>query len=385
MIYFMEITDSPHEIVDKFQFAYKVLNSIPVTIYIYNVKTWKIVFANKNLKQLLGYTYNTPLSEINRKLVSKIHPDHRYQIKNRLDKVNALTNEEYLDFEFKFKTENAVYRWAFARECVFFRDSKGEVETIIGKVIDITEKVSMQRKLEAANRMHEILLKREHKLRNAAMLKSMEEERARISRDIHDGIGQMLTGLKINIENLTDEKTLSDIGQRTLLKINTLLKDIIGEARRMSNEITPRALGDLGIGPVIAHLLETSVKPYFQKVTFKTNMKSIRVDPQKEIAIFRIIQECMNNCIKHSSATEITVSLQYKDASVILMVIDNGIGFDYQYFINHTDIRNIGKSGINNIIERTNLLYGACKFESPKNKGSKVTIKIPAQTILSKL
>lgn len=381
----MEVTDSIHEVNDKFQFAYSVLNNLPVTIYVYSVKTWEIIFVNKNLKSLLGYPSNASLDMINRKLISKIHPDHRYQLKTRLTKVNELNNEEQIDFEFKFKTENGVYRWAYARECVFFRDNSGEVETVIGKIIDITEKVSMQRKLEAANRMNEILLKREHKLRNAAMLKSMEEERARISRDIHDGIGQMLTGLKINMENLSDEEKLSDAGKKTLTKINSLLKDVIGEIRRMSNEITPRALGDLGIEPVISHLLETSVKPYFQKVGFKTNMKAVRLDPQKEIAIFRIVQECMNNSIKHSSATEIAINLLYKEGFITLTIIDNGIGFDYDYFINHTDIRNIGKSGINNIIERTNLLYGTYKFESPKNKGSKLTIKIPAKTILTKL
>lgn len=366
---------------EKWLLADTILNSLPVTIYIYDFKAREFDFVNKPFRDLFGFSETVTLQNIKKTLIKTFNKEFEETLTKRIEKLELLKDEETYDMEIRFKNKFGVYKWLMIRERVFTRDLEGNVNTIIGKIIDITDKVMIQRKLDAERKKNELLVKREQKLRNIAMLKSMDEERNRISRDIHDGLGQMLTGLKINIQNLNDEKELSIDGKITLNKINNLMKEIISETRRLSNEITPRALNDLGLKPVIQHLLDTSVKQHFKMVNFNTNVDHIRFDAHIELTLFRIIQETINNAIKYANASEIRILLNYKSNQIVLEITDNGVGFDFNKFLNNTDILNFGKNGLNNIVERIRLLYGKVDFKSEPNKFSSIQVIIPAQQL----
>lgn len=187
------------------------------------------------------------------------------------------------------------------------------------------------------------------------LVDGLENERRRLSRELHDGIGPLLTSLKFYIENKIESKTQQH-------EMKTIVDDTISEIRLMSNALMPSTLDDFGVGAALTNFIESinnssSINIEFEDLTKQTKSK---ITKNQEINIFRICQELINNSLKHANPNNIRITLSEFDDFISLFYFDDGNGF------NMNTIK-LG-SGIINIKERVEICNGALQINSKPEK-----------------
>ncbi|MEP2026256.1 MAG: ATP-binding protein [Reichenbachiella sp.] len=197
-----------------------------------------------------------------------------------------------------------------------------------------------------------------------SILNGEEGERSRLSKEMHDGLGPMLTTMKMSIQSAE----LSTPTKKSLLKH---IDETIREVRRMSNNLMPSVLADFGAGEAIGNLVDQINESSDIKIRYKNDMSSeAKIDDSIQITLYRIAQESINNAIKHSGAKEIKLSITAFDNRVSFFVSDNGAGFDPNQ---HTK-----GNGLRNMKERVKLANGTLDIVSERT-GTTLEIEIPIQ------
>jgi PAS domain S-box-containing protein len=243
-------------------------------------------------------------------------------------------------------------------------DSVGEVEYIVEIQQNITERKKMEERLRISH----------DQLRGlAGYLESVrEEERRNIARKIHDELGQMLTGLKIDLSWLT--KGLSKEQESLLEKTKSMSKVVnttIQTVKRIAAELRPGVLDDLGISAAIEWQTGEFEKLTEIKSEFFSKPTDIILDQERTIVIFRVFQEILTNIINHANATKVKVSLKEEDSNIVLKVKDNGKGISNERI---SDPKSFGLIGMR---ERVRPWKGKIKISSAKDKGTTITVSIP--------
>ncbi len=214
----------------------------------------------------------------------------------------------------------------------------------------------------------------EHKIRTTSVLEGQEHERRKIARELHDGLGQMLTALKFNIQGMKTPSTKKE--QTHVDGIKQLIQDTILEVRRISFDLMPSVLNDFGLAAALQHLSERFTIAGSKQILIEyVGLKDIgRFGKNIEINTYRIVQEALNNAIKYAEATKITLDLQVDSNRIQFSIQDNGKGFTPQ------DKRKSDGSGrgMTNIRERVSLLNGNLIFNSIIEEGTTITVEIPA-------
>jgi len=250
---------------------------------------------------------------------------------------------------------------------------EGELRTINGRLKEANLSVLNARSalLKATQETYD-LEKHQDKLRNASLIKGQEEERKRIALELHDGIGQMLTGIKLISENMNDADFPAEKDRKTLSELKQLIADTIAETRVISFNLMPSVLNDFGVFSAIRMLLEQTKKSSEIHFYFVAPEVEFRINRNLEITLYRICQEAINNTLKHAKATEVNINIQINNDAIIFKYADNGIGFDVKKLVSKAL-----KNGINNIKARTELCDGTVKILSAKGKGMNISIYIP--------
>ncbi|MEP1489138.1 MAG: ATP-binding protein [Algibacter sp.] len=220
----------------------------------------------------------------------------------------------------------------------------------------------------------------QQKIISSKIIENQEKEQNRIAKDVHDGIGQMLTGLKYNLESIdiTDvEKTASKIEHLKLLTT-----DIIKGVRTATFNLTPPELTDYGIVPAITKLTQELSKLTDINIVFfnKTDFNK-RLDSLAEINIYRITQEAVNNAIKYAESTHILVSLTSSKNILSIVIDDNGKGFDPSK-VKHIKTGD-GGMGLTFMRERIKYIDGRLFLNSEIGIGTRVTLNIPLGEVRS--
>ncbi|QIP14280.1 histidine kinase [Spirosoma aureum] len=214
----------------------------------------------------------------------------------------------------------------------------------------------------------------EENIRSAALLEGQEEERRRFARELHDGIGQMLTGLKLHAEKM---KTITFPDEKQRLRFDELCKliyEIIQTTRQISHNLMPSVLGDFGLGATLQYLAEQTARSSGIDVLFEGDRDANRLTPAMEIGLYRIAQEALNNAIKYAGAQTIRIHLQQNSRKLELAVIDDGKGFQVKSVQKEQEVPTI--NGIENMRTRTRLLNGTLTITSKPKKGTKVLVSI---------
>ena len=199
-----------------------------------------------------------------------------------------------------------------------------------------------------------------------------EEERTSIAREIHDELGQQLTGLKMDIYWLTRKINTTDNEIAAKLKeCIELINATVSTVRKIATDLRPSILDDLGLIAALEWQGEEFEKRSGTRVEFSNEADDFLLKPDSITAIFRIYQELLTNVAKHANATLVKVLFQKKDDSVFFSLTDNGIGF------NPETIRQKKTLGLLGIKERTLILGGTYKFKSKPGEGSETIISIP--------
>ncbi|WP_234734281.1 ATP-binding protein [Tellurirhabdus bombi] len=215
----------------------------------------------------------------------------------------------------------------------------------------------------------------EQKLRTSYLLAGQEEERKRLSRDLHDGIGQMLTAIKLQIESLETSLNGPNKKAQNIGTLKALVTQTIQEARNVSNNLMPTVLSDFGLIPALEMLADTNAQDSPIEVIFHTTLNDIRFEKNLEIVLYRISQEAVSNAIRHAKPHQITIELFEKDNYLHLIVCDDGIGFRVQRSSKPQSGRQ--SQGIHNMQERATLINAKFKLTSAPDKGTRVQVSIP--------
>jgi len=209
------------------------------------------------------------------------------------------------------------------------------------------------------------------------ILEAQEEEKKRLSREIHDGPAQMMANVLMRSELI--EKVYKESGaEEAFVEIQNLKKMVrsaLYEVRRIIYDLRPMALDDLGLVPALNKFLST-LETYNKSVNRNTAIRfrnvglEVRLPSRLEIALFRLIQESVQNALKHANAKEIVVKLEIGKDKVVAMIKDDGQGFDIHE-------RKSNSFGIVGMKERIELLEGELKIDSKPGKGTIVMLSVP--------
>lgn len=204
------------------------------------------------------------------------------------------------------------------------------------------------------------------------IIEAQEEERRRLSREIHDGPAQMLANILLRSEII--ERTLQE---HTVEQAITEIKSVRGmirsslyEVRRIIYDLRPMALDDLGLIPTIKKYIDNLSDFHKVNIEFVVLGEDKRLQSKYEVALFRLMQESVQNAVKHANPSDIQIKIQAEKNYIVLVVKDNGKGFD-------VTIKKEGSFGLIGMRERVEMLNGELNIHSQPNAGTTVIIKLP--------
>ncbi len=236
--------------------------------------------------------------------------------------------------------------------------SNDEIGELINSFNNMSNQLALQSEQIAKDKLFRI----------SAVIDAQEVERQRLSRDIHDGLGQMLLAIKFKLEKI--EKLSFGTVKSQVQETIYLIKNSINEIRAVSNNLMPNVLANFGLEEGIKRLCNDSLNSThilcnfsFQSILHNT------LDNRKQIYIFRIVQEIIHNIVKHSNANKTSVNINIGDEYIYINISDDGIGFDLN--------RQKTGNGVLNIFERVELLNGSVQLKTNAGNGTIYKIKIP--------
>jgi two-component system, NarL family, sensor kinase len=196
------------------------------------------------------------------------------------------------------------------------------------------------------------------------LIEAQEKDRERISRDLHDGLGALLTTLKLRMEKngmLAENHEIRDLIERT-----------ISETRSLARNLMPAVLRDFGLSEALEQLISDIEASTPIKISFFNEIESsdVKLEKDQQVYIYRVVQEALNNAVKHSRAKEIQLSITVFDDHLALYIKDNGVGFDIEKLSDFSGL------GLKNIQERVRLMGGIFHIESGRS-GTGIEIEIP--------
>ncbi len=209
-----------------------------------------------------------------------------------------------------------------------------------------------------------------------AVLRTEERSRSRFSKDLHDGLGPLLSSAKMSLSALEHARNEAE---RTEMIHNTadLIDEAVRSLREISNNLSPHVLSDFGLYRAVANFIKKGSTSRSMKINFKSNLESRRFDIDLEVVLYRVICELINNSIKHAKCTMIELSLNYTDdGDLLLNYSDNGRGFNPEAVIDCG-------MGLSNISSRINSLNGLIELSSQEGHGMTAMVKISGDSTLN--
>ena len=306
------------------------------------------------LPQEFGATYDA--------FLESVHPEDREAVKEAV-------NRSLADPSVYYRVEHRVVRPDGSERIVHEQgevtfDDGGRAIRMIGTVLDITERKEAEEMLQRSQE--------ELRLLSAQLLSAQEEERRRIARELHDGIGQSLSALKFLLENRLQwmEKNSLPVDLQALGSMVPMIQNAIEEVRRIQTDLRPPILDDLGILATISWFCREYEKVYAGiQIEKELRIQEAEIPGPLRTVIYRVLQEAMNNVAKHSRAKGVRLSLsKIRDGEIQLRVEDNGLGFDLQRAL--LEERTGHGFGLNSMRERTELSGGSFSIESQMGRGT---------------
>jgi signal transduction histidine kinase len=251
---------------------------------------------------------------------------------------------------------------------------------------DISERKKIELSLQQTNQTLEALLSDQlnetkeanTKLRELSqkMQATREDERLRISRELHDDLGQLLTSAKIYLGFIGEELNIQDEGlKKNFESVVNTLDQSIASIRNIAFELRPIVLKDIGLFEAIQAHCKRIEKETAIPVEVIVNIEYLHIEKDAALHLFRIFQESVNNVIKHANASKITVTIDKEDNQLILQVVDNGQGFDINMVKNNS-------LGLKTMKERAHLINGQYFIQSNPGKGTAVKVSVPLDQLL---
>lgn len=201
-----------------------------------------------------------------------------------------------------------------------------------------------------------------------AVLRTEEKARSTFSKELHDGLGPLLSSAKMSLSALAREE--QDPARRELLgNTSTVIEEAIRSLREISNNLSPHVLNDFGLARGIRNFLDKSIAMHGLDIRFTTNLNEERFEKDVEVIFYRVICELINNSLKHAHCSRIDLALSHADSILTLDYRDNGCGFRPE-MVSDTGM------GLSNISSRINSLGGSFDLDTAPGRGMKAAIRI---------
>ena len=221
--------------------------------------------------------------------------------------------------------------------------------------------------IDRLNRQRQLLNKRIL----TAVLRTEEKARSRFSKELHDGLGPLLSSARMSLSVLSREERSAD--QREIIDNTTyVIDEAIRSLREISNNLSPHVLNDFGLARGVQNFIDKSAAMHDAKIRFTTNLRTERYDTDIEVILYRVICELINNSLKHAACTSINLSLSQNGSELALDYTDDGRGFNPQAMMDCG-------MGLSNITSRINSLGGTLDISSAKGKGMRAAIRVNTQ------
>ncbi len=204
-----------------------------------------------------------------------------------------------------------------------------------------------------------------------AIITTEESEKKRFAKDLHDGLGPLLSTVKMSLSALTPMVT-DPVGKEILGNTNHVVNEALSSIKEIANNMSPHVLTNLGVATAISTFATKVNQTRSVSIDFRTNMEGERFDTDKEIVMYRAACELINNGMKHSGASRIEMDLHRHQKIITLQYLDNGRGFDTEKL---TSEEAVGM-GIPNIETRVRAVDGVFLIESSKGKGTSALIRV---------
>lgn len=376
----------------------------------YHIKAIAVDSSFKNNKQLgdtysnLGYIYeeknefNKAIDYYQKSLDLCRTTGYKIGVKNALEQLSAL----------HFKMNNAPEAYKYLKESTIVKDSiintaseekiaelqtlfdtekkKQEIEQqalkisrrnillIAFLIIFILSFIAFnsfykRKKVEQERKLQEELVKEEEK-RSKAIIESEENERQRLARELHDGVGQLLSATKLNLNTLVHNNVNDD--NNVLQNSLEILDDSIKEIRNISHNMVPDVLLKFGLKKAIEDFTNRINQSKKIHIDFECNSFDEKyLNDASKLMLYRIVQESVNNTIKYAEATQLNIQLSADETEISLLMEDNGKGFDVKEALEK------GGIGLKNMQLRTNYLKGKLVIDSSPKNGTTIIIEIP--------
>lgn len=349
------------------QFIKSVADATPDMLYVIDLDEIRISYINKSVEEILHYRPEEIIKMGSSIMDILIHPHDQRMVLRYFQSFTTLPEPPLKEIEYRLKDAQEEWHFIRCRHTVFKKDDKGIPCQLIGVARDVTE----YKKLEEERIKIKI---RQQKAISEAILKTQEEERKRIAEALHNSLGQILYAAKLNLDILEPSPSTAKNNLELKKMVNELLEDAITETKTISFELMPAILNDFG--------LETALKDLVRKKLVKSGIVyqltllglKNRMGNDLETAVFRIVQELVNNLIKHSMASNADIYVNKGSDFILIKLSDNGVGFNPQ-----EAMKNNAGFGLLSIKNRVKLLNGKLSLRSGKNEGTQITIDIPLE------
>lgn len=214
-------------------------------------------------------------------------------------------------------------------------------------------------------------LRKSEELASKSILEAEENERKRIAIDLHDGVGQIMSAAKMNLSAIENDILFTnEVQKQQYQKIIHLIDESCIEVRTISHNMMPNALLKYGLSSAVRTFLD-NVQSSSIMINFYSEGLDIKLDASLEAVLYRVIQEAVNNVIKHAQASHLDITLIRDENNISVTIEDDGIGFD------QTQINRVDGIGLKNIKSRIAYLKGSVEWDTMPEKGTAITINIP--------
>ena len=337
--------------VERYEYANQATSD---AIYDWDTTT-DIITKNSNFETIFGYQETTACIS---KRMQRIHPDDRERVKESYFASLADPSTEKWNINYRFLCADGKYKYVIDK-AVIKREHHTAVR-VIGALQDITVLKEMEQRIID----HEKSRKREVV---RSIIEAQEKERRKLSVELHDNVNQMLSSCKLMLE-----VALDDAANAPMLteKSYQCIQAVMSEIRKISHDLNPSALQDVGLTEAIAEMIEkiNLTKKLNIAFHFTTGVQSFVIKEEDRIAIYRIIQEATNNVMKHARAKNASISLNIMKSKLLLVVKDDGVGYNPELITKGI--------GLKNIQNRADYFQGQVAIISAVNEGCELRVEL---------
>ena len=340
---------------------HNLLDELPNIIYINDLKG-RFITINKSYAKFLGL--ENPLDGIGKTILELIPEHDKEDAENSLNEDREIISSDrpMINDESLTRGPKGEEQWQL-RSKFPIKDDSGEIIGLMGSGLDITELKQTEERLCFLSRK---------------LFTAQEDERRRIARDLHDSVNQLLSSIRFRIQSV--ENSILKINQpeelENIRNVKDLLERSIQEIRRISNNLMPIELEDLGLEVALCNFCNETMDRTALEIEINFSGIYKRMAQELELALYRIVQEALNNVVKHAEATKASVRLLRLKDKLELNITDNGKGIDCLNDKKLEDDQHLGM-GLLSIKERTALIKGTLNVESSPQYGTEISVDIP--------